>query len=121
MNLVSTELGEKMNATSAALPYDKSEFDCFDIAAVPSERVRSPRVAVAPIAFECKVETITRIGDTPGVANVVFGRILCAHIDDRVVTPEGRIDPTKLDLIDRMGGNDYCTTLDQFTIERPDE
>ncbi|GAB5560213.1 MAG: flavin reductase family protein [Synoicihabitans sp.] len=121
VNLVTADLGETMNATSAALPYDESEFDALAIAPAPSDRVSPPRVAAAPIAFECRLETITRIGDAPGVANVVFGRILCAHIDDAVLNANGHIDPTNLDLIGRMGGNDYCTTRDQFTILRPDE
>jgi flavin reductase (DIM6/NTAB) family NADH-FMN oxidoreductase RutF len=121
VNLVSTELGEVMSATSAALPYDESEFDRFDIEAAPSERVKPPRVAAAPISFECKLETITRLGDAPGVANVVFGRILCAHVSEAVLDGEGRFDPAKLDLIGRMGGDGYCRTNDQFTFERADD
>lgn len=121
VNLVSSALSEVMTATSAALPYDESEFDRFDIEAAPSERVKPPRVAAAPISFECQLETITRLGDAPGIANVVFGRILCAHISDTVLDGEGRIDPAKLDLIGRMGGDDYCRTNDQFTFERADD
>lgn len=120
VNLVSAELGETMNATSAALPYDESEFERFGVAAATCARVAPPRVADAPISFECRLETITRIGDAPGVANVVFGRILHAHVADAVLDDAGHIDPAKLDLIGRMGGNDYCHTRDQFTIERPE-
>ena len=78
-----------------------------------------PRVAAAPISFECRLETITHLGDAPGIANVVFGRILCAHVQDAVLDGEGHIDPAKLDLIGRMGGDDYCRTSDQFSIKRP--
>ena len=120
VNLVSAQQAEAMNATSAELPPDESEFDHFSIAAAASDRVAPPRVAGAPIAMECKLEQIARIGDAPGIANVVFGRILCAHIDDAVINDAGRIDPAKLDLIGRMGGGDYCTTRDQFTISRPE-
>lgn len=120
VNLVSAELTESMNATAAGLPPDESEFDRFDIVATPSDQVAPPRVAAAPIAFECRLETIVPIGDTPGVANVVFGRILCAHIKDAVLDDRGRINPARLDLVGRMGGEDYCTTRDQFTVARPD-
>lgn len=119
VNLVSADLAETMSATAAALPYDESEFERFAIASAPSERVKPPRVAAAPISFECQLETITRLGDAPGVANVVFGRILCAHVQDAVLDREGKIDPAKLGLIGRMGGDDYCHTADQFSIERP--
>lgn len=119
VNLVSAELGEAMSNTAAALPYDESEFERFAIASAPSERVKPPRVAAAPVSFECQLETITRLGDAPGVANVVFGRILCAQVQDSVLNGEGRIDPTKLNLIGRMGGDDYCHTTDQFSMDRP--
>ncbi len=119
VNLVSADLTEKMNASAASLPYGESEFEAFDIAAAPSERVKPPRVAAARAAFECKLLQIVKLGDAPGVANVVFGRILCAHVDDAVLGADGRIDPKRLDLIGRMGGDDYCTTRDQFSLERP--
>ena len=63
VNLVSAQQAEAMNATSAELPPDESEFDHFSIDAVASDRVAPPRVAGAPIAMECKLEQITRIGD----------------------------------------------------------
>jgi flavin reductase (DIM6/NTAB) family NADH-FMN oxidoreductase RutF len=119
VNLVSAELGEAMSNTAAALPYDESEFDRFSIASAPSAQVKPPRVAAAPISFECQLETITRLGDYPGVANVVFGRIMCAHVQDCVLDEAGRIDSAKLDLIGRMGSDGYCFTRDQFSIDRP--
>ena len=121
VNLVSADLAESMNATSAALPYDESEFEHYQIDSAASERVKPPRVAAAPVAFECRLETITRMGEAPGVANVVFGRILCAHVADDLLDAKGHIDPARLDLVGRMGGNDYCHTRDQFTLNRPDE
>ena len=51
VNLVSSALAEQMNACSALLPYGESEFDRFGIAAAPSDRVKPPRVAAAPVAF----------------------------------------------------------------------
>ncbi len=119
VNLVSADLAEQMNSTAAKLPYGESEFETFGVAAAASERVKAPRVAAAPIALECRLHTIVRMGDEPGVANCVFGHILCAHLRNDILNTDGRIDPTKLDLIGRMGGNDYCTTRDQFTIGRP--
>lgn len=119
VNLVSAELAAVMNATAAPLPHGESEFERFGVASASSERIRPCRVAAAPVALECRVDQIIRVGDEPGVANVVFGRILLAHVADQVLDPTGRIDPAKLDLIGRMGGDDYCTTRDRFTVDRP--
>jgi flavin reductase (DIM6/NTAB) family NADH-FMN oxidoreductase RutF len=108
-----------MNATAALLPYGESEFSAFGIDSVPASRVRAPRVAAAPVAFECVLHSIVCIGEGPLAANVVFGRILQAHVDDAVLT-DGKIDGKKLDSIGRMGGESYTRTRDTFEIRRPD-
>jgi flavin reductase (DIM6/NTAB) family NADH-FMN oxidoreductase RutF len=120
VNLVSFALAESMNATAALLPYGESEFEKFGIVSTPSERIRPPRVSAAPVAFECALERIVRIGDGPLAANVVFGRILLAHVSDAVLGADGRPDPAKLDLIGRMGGESYTRTTERFAIKRPD-
>jgi flavin reductase (DIM6/NTAB) family NADH-FMN oxidoreductase RutF len=120
VNLVSRELAETMNRTSASLPYGESEFAAFGIAAAASTLVRPPRVALAPVAFECRLHQIVNIGEGALAANVVFGRILKAHIRDDVLASDGKPDATKLNLIGRLGGEDYTTTQGIFTIPRPD-
>ena len=119
VNLVPYALAEPMNATSAALPYGESEFEKFGIATAPSGRVRPPRVAAAPVAFECALHSVVQIGEGPLAANVVFGRILLAHVDDSVLGPDGRPDAGKLDLIGRLGGDWYARTTDRFAVKRP--
>jgi len=119
VNLVNYALAEKMNATSAMLPYGESEFEKFGIAAAPSTRIRPPRVAAAPVAFECSLHSIVHIGEGPLAANVIFGRILCLHADDAILGADGRPDPAKLDTIGRMGGELYSRTTERFALPRP--
>jgi flavin reductase (DIM6/NTAB) family NADH-FMN oxidoreductase RutF len=119
VNLVSYPLAEQMNATAASLPYGESEFEKFGIAPAASERVRPPRVAAAPVAFECTLDRILPIGEGPLAANVVFGRIQLAHVSDAVIGADGRPDPDALDLIGRMGGESYARTRERFAIKRP--
>jgi flavin reductase (DIM6/NTAB) family NADH-FMN oxidoreductase RutF len=120
VNLVSRAQAEAMNQTSALLPYGESEFEAFGVASVSSELVRPPRVAGVPIAFECRLHQIVPIGEGPLAANVVFGRILLMHARDDILGSDGRPDSRKLDLIGRMGGEDYATTRDSFSLPRPD-
>lgn len=120
VNLVPFALAEQMNATAALLPYEESEFEAFGIAAAKSERVRPPRVAASPVAFECTLDRIVNIGEGPLAAHVVFGRIQSAHVADSVLNAEGKPDPDKLDLIGRMGGEMYTRTRERFEIARPD-
>jgi flavin reductase (DIM6/NTAB) family NADH-FMN oxidoreductase RutF len=119
VNLVPFALGEQMNHTSAQLPYGESEFDRFGIASTPAERVRPPRVAAAPVAFECTLDRFVHIGEGPLAANVVFGRIVLAHVSDAVLGADGKPDPGKLDLIGRLGGDGYTRTTERFNLERP--
>ncbi len=118
VNLVPYALREPMNLTSAALPYGESEFERFAIAPAPSTRVRPPRVAASPVAFECKLDRVVHIGEGPLAGNVVFGTILCAHVSEAVLT-DGVLDPRKLDTIGRMGGDNYTRTTELFTMARP--
>lgn len=120
VNLVSFELAETMNKTAALLPYGESEFEAFGIAAAPSDKVRPPCVAAAPVAFECVLDRIIRLGEGPLAANVIFGRIHVAHVADGVLGADGKPDPGKLDLVGRLGGESYARTTERFALKRPD-
>jgi flavin reductase (DIM6/NTAB) family NADH-FMN oxidoreductase RutF len=120
VNLVPHALAAAMNDTAALLPYGESEFSRFGIAPAPSLKVRPPRVAASPVAFECILDRIVHIGEGPLAANVVFGRIISAHINDDVLGPEGLPDSGKLDLVGRLGGEDYTMTREVFRLARPD-
>jgi flavin reductase (DIM6/NTAB) family NADH-FMN oxidoreductase RutF len=119
VNVVPYALREPMNATSASLPHGESEFEKFNIATAPSLKVRPPRVAETPVAFECRLDRIVVIGDGPLSAHVVFGTIVCAHVSDAVLGADGQIDPRKLDTIGRMGSDYYTRTTELFSISRP--
>ena len=119
MNVVPYALAGPMNATAATLPYGESEAEKFGIAMTPSTKVRPPRVAAAPVAFECTLHQIVDIGEGPLAAHVVFGRIHLVHVSDAVLGADGRIDPAKLDLIGRMSGELYCRTTERFALKRP--
>ena len=119
VNLVPYSLAEAMNATSASLPHGESEFERFGIRAVPAARVRPPRVADSPVSLECVLDRIVSVGEGPLAGNVIFGRILHAHVDDAVLGADGRPDPLKLDLIGRLGGEGYVRTRERFDLRRP--
>lgn len=119
VNIVPFALAETMSITATPLPHGESEFEKFGIASAPSTKVRPPRVAAAPVAFECKLDRILDFGSGPSGANVVFGTIVCAHVSDAVLGADGQIDPRKLDTIGRMGGDNYVRTTELFTVVRP--
>ena len=119
VNVVPYALRDVMNLTSAPLPHGESEFEKFNIATAPSLKVRPPRVAASPVAFECRLDRIVHIGDGPLSGNVVFGTVVSMHVSEEVLGADGQLDPRKLDTIGRMGGDFYTRTTDLFTIKRP--
>jgi len=112
-----------MNATSAELPYEVSEFAACQVSAHPSERIRPPRVATAKLAMECVVHQLVPVGEGPLAGTLVIGRIVLVHLEDGAVHPDseapGDIDPQVLDTIGRMGSDGYCRTTDRFDLHRP--
>ncbi|GAB5441852.1 MAG: flavin reductase family protein [Fuerstiella sp.] len=119
VNIVPFALAEQMNQSAADLPPEESEFDFCHLQTAPGTKVGTPRVAQSPVQFECTTLQILNIGDGPGGANVVIGRVVHVHIDDSVLGTRELVDPDLLDAVGRMGGISYCRTRDRFDLERP--
>jgi len=119
IHLVPYAQAEAMNASSAQLAPEQSEFEHGAIATAPSLRVKAPRVATAPVAFECRlVQALPYPAEVPN-CHLLFAEVLLAHIDDAVLNEQGRIDPARLDLIGRLGGAAYTRTTERFELQRP--
>lgn len=119
IQLVSFAQAEAMNASAEVLPHEVSEFAHCDIPSLPCERVGAPRVAGAPVAFECRVAQIQPYPAGQPNCHLIFAEVLLAHIDDAVLNEQGRLDPLKLDLVGRLGGSAYCRTSALFQMQRP--
>lgn len=119
IQLVSFEQADAMNASSAQLAPQQSEFEYCGIATAPSQCVAPPRVAAAAVAFECRVAQILAYPPQAPNCDLLFAEVLLAHIDDRVLNEQGRIDPARLDLIGRLGGASYSRTTERFDLLRP--
>lgn len=119
IHLVPFAFAEAMNATAAPLAYTVSEFEACGIEHEPSLRVAPPRVKGTPVAFECRLlEAQPFPRDNPN-CHLIFAEVLLAHIDDAVLTEQGRVDTQVLDLVGRLGGSAYVRTRDIFNMVRP--
>ncbi|WP_129116783.1 flavin reductase family protein [Halegenticoccus tardaugens] len=114
VNVVTADLAERMNETSASLPSGESEFDRADLAKAEAEWVNAARVADAKISFECRLYDSIEVGGS----TMILGEVVYAHVDDEVTTG-GKLDVTKLDAVGRLSGSHYATTRDRFAMERP--
>lgn len=119
VNVVPHSIQDAMNQASFPYPPDVNEFEAAGFTPLPSRFIKPPRAAESPVQLECKLVQIVPVGDGPLSANICIGEILCFHISGEVLLPDGTCDPGKLDLIGRMGGDDYCTTRDRFALPKP--
>ena len=123
-NLVTFDLREQMNATSAPLPRGRSEFERAGLAMAPSRRVTPPRVAAARCAMECKVVHAVELHDVSGQPvdqHLVIGQVVGVHLDESAIT-HGAVDTSGLRSVARLGGPaDYTVVDNVFRMRRPAE
>jgi flavin reductase (DIM6/NTAB) family NADH-FMN oxidoreductase RutF len=87
-NLVTMDLAQAMNATSASVPHEVDEFALGNLTKLDSELVKPPRVAESPVSFECKLSEIVRLKGADGVevdAWLTIGEVVMVHIDKRLI------------------------------------
>ncbi|HJL30777.1 MAG TPA: flavin reductase family protein, partial [Polyangiaceae bacterium LLY-WYZ-15_(1-7)] len=117
VNLAVEAYARQMAATSHALPPEESELERVGLATAPSRRVKAPRLAASPMAFECVTTQIVPIDPgRPGSGNVVFGRVVHVFVRDDVVNERFHVDPEKLRTLGRMGGRFYARTRERFEL-----
>jgi flavin reductase (DIM6/NTAB) family NADH-FMN oxidoreductase RutF len=119
VNLVDRRLAEVANGCSGEFAPEVDEWDVVAIEGAPSEVVAPMRVAEAPAALECRVRQVLELGERDRASNnLVVAWVVRIHVKDEAmdgVAPR----PDVLDLVARMGGDEWCTTRDRFTLPRP--
>ena len=121
VSLVSYAMVDQMNATSFSFDAHSSEYDTVGVESAPSHLVSPPRVAGAPMSFECRASAFTPHPAAHPTCSIILGEVLAAHADPEIVGPDGVIDPMRLDLVSRMGADWYGRTksTDNFSLARP--
>jgi flavin reductase (DIM6/NTAB) family NADH-FMN oxidoreductase RutF len=123
-NLVSKDLGDRMNATSSPHARGVDEFEVAGLTKVPSRFVSVPRVAESRAAMECKVIDVvqfkTHTGE-PVQGWLILGEVVAVYIDKALIK-DGVYQTALPNPILRAGrGGDYVeVTQDRmFEMDRP--
>lgn len=121
VNVVSYDMVQQMSLSSTEYGKGVNEFVKAGFTEEKSERVKPPRVKEAPVSFECKVIEVKSLGEQGGAGQLVICEVLLIHIADRVLDEHGKIDPNKIDLVARMGGNWYARAKGDaiFEVTKP--
>lgn len=121
INVVSYNMVQQMNLSSCEYPKGVDEFVKAGFTPVKSDMVKPYRVKESPAQLECKVLQVIETGKEGGAANLIICEVLCMHIDDNVLDETGKIDPHRIDLVARMGGDHYCRASGSavFDVHKP--
>ncbi len=117
INAVSYNIVQQMNLASSEYPEGVNEFEKAGFTQLASDLVHPPRVGESPVQMECEVFEIKPLADEGGSGNLIFCRVVKLHISRAILDEKGYIDPYKMDLVGRMGGNLYSRTSQNSTFE----
>lgn len=121
INIVNYDMVQQMSLASTEYAKGVNEFGKAGFTMLKSDFVRPPRVAEAPVQFECVVNEVIALGDHHGAGNLVLAEIKVIHINEAVLDENGKIDQHKMDLVARLGGDWYCrvTSDNLFKVAKP--
>ena len=120
INVVNFDIVQQMSLSSTEYPDGVNEFEKAGLTPIPSDIVKPYRVAESPVQFECKVNEIIALGTEGGAGNMIICEVVKIHINETVLDENGTIDPVKIDLVSRLGGNWYSrANAGLFEVEKP--
>lgn len=117
VNLVDEALAERMNICAVDFPHEIAELEVAKLTPMPSAGVKPPRIAEAPVSFECKRITGLSLG---GNSTLEVGRVIHIHVREDLMDMEKLYVKTdEAHLIGRMHGKGWYTrTRDLFLMDR---
>jgi len=121
INVVNFDLVQQSSLSSTEYPKGIDEFVKAGLTPLKSELVKPHCVAESPVQMECKVIDIVAMGKEGGAGNLVICEIVMMHVSEDILDANGHIDPNKIDLVGRMGGDWYCRASGSslFKVAKP--
>jgi flavin reductase (DIM6/NTAB) family NADH-FMN oxidoreductase RutF len=120
VNLVTLDVVEQMNATSASVLATVDEFELANLTPIDSILIQPKRVKESKVHFECEKIHHYFIKDQNEIetACVVIGQIKMMHIADEILLENDKINLDKYKPVARLAGSNYGTLGDLFSIKR---
>jgi flavin reductase (DIM6/NTAB) family NADH-FMN oxidoreductase RutF len=114
VHIADEAMAEQMHRCGERLPPDVSELAAVGLTTLPSTSVAPPRIAQAPVAFECTLwetlETASR--------QIFIGQVRHLHArDDLIDTETWRVRLQNYFPVARFGASFYVNTRERFTLD----
>jgi flavin reductase (DIM6/NTAB) family NADH-FMN oxidoreductase RutF len=114
VNLVDEALANGMHVSSAEYDEEVSEFAEAGFTEAPSRVVAHPRIAEAPVSFECVLFKQVEIGPE---RDLILGEVVHIHARDGLIDPiTKRIADERYRPVGRLYASRYCTTRQRFEL-----
>ena len=121
INMVDYDMVQQTSLSSCEFPKGVDEFIKTGFTKEAATMVRPPMVKEAKIKLECRVNEVKSLGEEGGAGQLVIAEILCMHVHESILGSDGKIDPRKLHLVARLGGDWYCKVDESnlFRVDKP--
>lgn len=113
VHIADVGLVEPLHQSAIEYPPEVSEVAELGLETLPCVEVRTPRLAIAPIAMECRFHSATPYGATG--SEFIVGEVLRFHIRDGLCV-DGKIDTMVLQPLCRLGGPNYATLGERISM-----
>ena len=120
VNVVTQDIAQAMNMTSAEYPGEMNEFDIAGLTQIPSTIVKAPRVKESPINMECSLNQVVEIGPPGKSYGLVVAEVKLLHIHDDLIDGY-HVKQEALNMIGRLGGRSYVNVArdEMFDMNMP--
>ena len=113
IHIADTPLMQALHDSSVEHPPDVSEVEHLNLATVPSELIKVPRLAAPPVAMECRFRQCLEFGEAK--SRLIVGEVVMFHVRDGLVN-NGKVETRELDPIARIGGPRYASLGEIVTL-----
>jgi flavin reductase (DIM6/NTAB) family NADH-FMN oxidoreductase RutF len=117
VNIASINQADALHRSAFDFDSTVDEFEALGLQKGASETINAPRIAEAPISFECVVDRIIPMPPLPD--HIVWGRVQKIHMRDDLYLARGRVDTGGLKPFGRLAA-EYTYVDNIFTTPLPD-
>jgi flavin reductase (DIM6/NTAB) family NADH-FMN oxidoreductase RutF len=116
VNLVDMNLAEGMNISAIDFDPEVDEFELAGFTPASSRLVAPPRIAEAPVSFECRRTVTLQLSSE---RDLVVGEILTMHARDGLIDPETLyLNREKYNVVARLYADLYAPLKEVFSLKR---
>lgn len=124
INICSYNMVQQISLSSCEYAKGVDEFVKAGFTKKQSTYIKPPLVQESLVQLECKVLEVKNLGENAGAGQLVIAEVLYMHINDDVLNDDKTmIEQSKLNLIARLGGDNYAVIKKEnlFTVPKPNK